>query len=121
MNWPVTIRWCNWQTNCSLFIFFPTDKYNKDPTDSARVDDFISLNQNLFRTLAICGLIETAFKSLIDICEDDHELDSRRGGAEFWANQVAGGFILFKEVKRLFKAKKDKVHNLPEICTWVHF
>lgn len=88
-----------------------TEKYNKKSEDDAgRVNDFISLNQNLFRTLAICGLIETAFKTLIDICEDEHDVDERRGGAEFWANQIASGFILFKEVKRLFKTKKDKVN-----------
>lgn len=71
--------------------------------------DFVGLHQNLYRSMAICGYIETSFRILVDICEDDHEEDTRRRGAQFWANQIATGFILFKEVKRLFKAKKDKV------------
>lgn len=73
------------------------------------VDEFVGLHQNLFRLFAIAGFINTLFERLIMICEDDREKSYLREGASFWAVQIADGFILFKEFKKVYKAKKEKV------------
>lgn len=44
------------------------------------------------------------------ICEDEQEKPYLREAASFWALQIVDGFILFKEFKKVYKAKKEKVH-----------
>lgn len=73
-----------------------------------RIGELVALHQNLFRALAVCGLVEPCFQALIALCEDEHAPEQRRRGAQFWANRVAEGFALFKRVKRVFKAKKER-------------
>lgn len=46
------------------------------------------------------------------ISENKHEPEKRRLGASFWANQIATGFIVFRQVKRVFKTKKEKVSHM---------
>lgn len=77
-------------------------------TTQQRVNELIAQHQNLFRSLAVCGFIETFFGCLVAICEDEHESEERRRGAQFWAEQVVSGFILFKEVKRAFRTRKER-------------
>lgn len=83
---------------------------NEDTDEEIRSNsaDFVNQHQNLFRSLATGGLIEICFQSLIQICEDEHETAVRRLGAQFWANQIVSGFLIFKEVKRVYKRKKEK-------------
>lgn len=76
---------------------------------SNRLDDFIGLHQNLFRLFAVAGFINTLFERLVTICEDDSEQPYLREAAHFWATQIADGFILFKQFKRVYKSKKEKV------------
>lgn len=83
--------------------------------NSAKVDDFIGLHQNLFRLFAIAGFINTLFERFVMICEDECEKPFLRKAASFWAIQVADGFILFKEFKKVFKRKKEKV------CCYLQF
>lgn len=73
------------------------------------MDEFVGLHQNLFRLFAIAGFIDTLFGRLISICEDDREKMYFREGAAFWTVQIADGFISFKEFKKIYKAKKEKV------------
>lgn len=76
---------------------------------SNRLDDFIGLHQNLIRLFAVAGFINTLFERLVMICEDDNEQPYLREAAHFWATHMADGFIFFKEFKRAYKTKKDKV------------
>lgn len=98
---------------CDCKYFFETaSKFNNLDDDNGRVpravSDFIGLHQNLFRSMAVCGIIDTFFKALIDICENDHESDVRRSGASFWTNNIVDGFTLLRDVKRVLKNRKEK-------------
>ncbi|KAJ6642527.1 Esterase SG1, partial [Pseudolycoriella hygida] len=98
---------------CNCKYFFETASKFVNTNDgsgksSKAVTDFIGLHQNLFRSMAICSIIDTFFKSLIDICENDHESDIRRSGASFWINKIVDGFTLLRDVKKLLKNKKEK-------------
>lgn len=100
---------------CDCKYFFETASqfynFNEDKVPKA-VSDFVGLHQNLFRSMALCGIIDTFFKALIDICENDHESDVRRSGASFWTNKIVDGFTLLRDVKRVLKNRKDKVETL---------
>lgn len=72
---------------------------------------FVGLHQNIFRSMAVCGFIELFFKSLINMCENEHETDTRRMGAMFWTRKIVDGFLLLRDVKRVLKKRKEKVNN----------
>lgn len=69
---------------------------------------FIGIHQNLFRLFAICDFINVMFMRLLYICEDELEEDFKRKAASFWSNEIATGFLVFKEFKNVYKAKKEK-------------
>lgn len=100
--------YCDVLFQCKYFIDTAAKYTGASSGTTIQQKEFISLHQNLFRSMAICGFIETCFKTLMDICEDEHELTKRRRGASFWANEITIGFIAFKDLKNMFKAKKDK-------------
>lgn len=104
------IIFCEALLRCQFFMASAAAAQQPKRTDAQqqRIVELVALHQNLFRALAICGLVETCFHALIALCEDEHETAVRRSGAQFWANRVAEGFALFKQVKRVFKAKKER-------------
>lgn len=96
--------------DCKYFFETASQFYNfSDDKVPKTVSDFVGLHQNLFRSLAVCGIIDTFFKALIDICENDRQSDVRRSGASFWTNKIVDGFTLLRDVKRVLKNRKDKV------------
>lgn len=103
---------CHVLLQCPFFMATAASYSTVDATSSAdlrgHAADFVNQHQNLFRSLAICGFIEPCFHRLVQICEDDHESAVRRSGAQFWANQIAAGFLLFVDVKRAFKKRKER-------------
>lgn len=72
---------------------------------------FVGIHQNLFRMFAICDFINAVFMRLITVCEDELEDEYRKQAASFWANEIATGFLVFKEFKMLYKKKKEKVSD----------
>lgn len=74
-----------------------------------QVSKFIGLHQNLFRLLAISDFINIFFKRFVSLCEDNAEDETHRKVASFWANEIAAGFISFKELKNVYKLRKEKV------------
>lgn len=73
---------------------------------------FIGIHQNLFRLFAICDFINAVFMRLLLICEDEIEEEYRKKAASFWANEIATGFLVFKEFKNIYKMKKEKVRTI---------
>lgn len=102
---------------CDCKYFFETaSKFNNLDDNNGKVpravSDFVGLHQDLFRSMALCGIIDTFFKALIDICENDHESEIRRAGACFWTNKIVDGFTLLRDFKRKVKNKKEKVNSM---------
>lgn len=99
---------------CKCKYFFETASQLRNSDDingkvPKEVSDFIGLHQNLFRSMAICGIIDPFFKTLVTICENDREGDIRRWGASFWANKIVDGYKMLRDIKRVVKNRKDKV------------
>lgn len=76
---------------------------------------FVGIHQNLFRMFAICGFINAVFMRFIAVCEDELEDEYRKKAASFWANEIATGFLVFKEFKMLYKKKKEKVRDFKKL------
>lgn len=72
---------------------------------------FIAIHQNLFRMFAICDFINAIFMRLFMVCEDPLEEEYRKRAASFWIEEIATGFLVFKELKMLYKTKKEKVSD----------
>lgn len=73
---------------------------------------FIGIHQNLFRMFAICDFINSIFMRFVNVCEDELEEEYQKQAASFWAQEIATGFLVFKEFKMLYKRKKEKVKTL---------
>lgn len=81
---------------------------NRSSAECQQTAEFITLHQNLFRSIAICGFVRPCFDFLLAICENGHETVERRLAASFWAHEIVTGFIIFKEIKRICKTKKER-------------
>lgn len=93
--------------NSSYLINRSADIYRGDSKDEQ--SKFIGLHQNLFRLFAICDYVNVFFIRFIAMCEDELEEEHIRKAASFWANEIANGFINFKQFKHFHKTKKEKV------------
>lgn len=90
------------------YFFKRSAEYYQSQLDKAR---FVGLHQNLFRLFAICDYINALFVQLVEMCEDVHEDDAQRRAASFWSLEIVTGFVVFKQFKNEYKAKKEKNVN----------
>lgn len=95
--------------DCQYFMKRSAEYYKTTNNDEKA--KFIGIHQNLFRMFAICGFINAVFIRLLNICEDDLEEEYLKMAASFWINQIATGFLVFKEFKTLYKMKREKVKH----------
>lgn len=93
--------------DCSYFMNRSAEIYRVESKDE--LSKFVGLHQNLFRLFAICDYVNVIFIRFITICENELEEDHIRRAASFWANEIATGFINFKQFKHFYKAKKERV------------
>ncbi|XP_061398578.1 uncharacterized protein LOC133334304 [Musca vetustissima] len=77
--------------------------------DSAKeLESLITVNQTLFRMLAIHGFLDDLFYALIDIAESPIVEANKRASASFWAVQIIKGFKAFRQCKQMYKAEMDE-------------
>lgn len=99
--------------DCSYFMNRSADIYQRGSKDER--SKFIGLHQNMFRLFAICDYVNVIFIRFIAMCEDELEEEHIRKAASFWANEIATGFINFKQFKHFYKTKKEKVSSMRSI------
>lgn len=102
--------YCDVLFDCQYFMKRSAEHYKNETTKEAK-DKFIGIHQNLFRMFAICDFINAIFMRLLATCEDDSEDENFKRAACFWANEIVTGFLVFKELKMLYKAKREKVNG----------
>lgn len=99
--------YCDVLFDCQYFMKRSADYYKT--TNKEEKAKFIGIHQNLFRMFAICDFINAVFLRLLNICEDDLQEDYLKKASSFWINEIATGFLVFKEFKMLYKTKREKV------------
>lgn len=102
--------YCDVLFGCEYFMKRSAE-YSALATNKEEKIKFIGVHQNLFRMFAICDFINAVFMRLLAVCEDDAEDEYLKNAASFWANEIATGFLVFKEFKMLYKSKKENVSN----------
>ncbi|XP_031640748.1 uncharacterized protein LOC116352352 [Contarinia nasturtii] len=98
--------YCDVLFECQYFMKRSAEHYKTSNKDEK--SKFIGIHQNLFRMLAICDFINTLFMRMLNICEDELEDEYLKKAASFWTNEIATGFLVFKEFKMLYKMKREK-------------
>lgn len=102
--------YCDVLFECQYFMKRSAEHYKTTNKDEKA--KFIGIHQNLFRMFAICDFINTVFMRMLNICEDDLEDECLKKATSFWTNEIATGFLVFKEFKMLYKIKREKVRFL---------
>lgn len=99
--------------NCEYFTKRSAECYrhNAQQSDSQTIK-FIGIHQNLFRMFAICDFINSIFLRFVYLCEDVMANVDDKCTASFWAQEIATGFLVFKEFKQLYKRKKENVSGI---------
>lgn len=97
--------------DCEYFMKRSAEYYRSMKSKQCDNDaiKFIGIHQNLFRMFAICDFINSIFLRFIHLCEDDTANIDAKCTASFWAQEIATGFLVFKEFKMLYKRKKENV------------
>lgn len=95
---------CDYFTKRSAQYFMTPNKEDKVK--------FIGIHQNLFRMLAICDFINAIFMRFVNVCEDNLVDEYQKKASSFWAQEIANGFLIFKQFKMLYKRKKENVSQL---------
>lgn len=99
--------YCDVLFNCQYFMKRSAKYWST--TNKEEKSKFIGIHQNVFRMFAICDFINAVFMRFLVVCEDDGEDEYQKKASSFWANEIATGFLVFKEFKMLYKTKKEKV------------
>lgn len=94
--------------DCVHFMKRSAECYRAPNGDNQTIK-FIGIHQNLFRMFAICDFINSIFLRLVYLCEEDMANADEKSTASFWAQEIATGFLTFKEFKLLYKRKKESV------------
>lgn len=95
--------------DCEYFMKRSAEYYRTKNCDDNQTIKFIGIHQNLFRMFAICDFINSIFLRFVHLCEDDTANDAEKCTASFWAQEIATGFLVFKEFKILYKRKRENV------------
>lgn len=101
--------------DCEYFVKRSAEYYRSmSKSEQQQAIKFIGIHQNLFRMFAICDFINSMFLRLVHLCEDETANVDERCAASFWAQEIATGFLVFKEFKMLYKRKKENVIEFSE-------
>lgn len=92
------------QIFCSYLL---NSKYFLISAGTSNEENLTLLHQSLFRQMASLGFVKDCFLSLIEICENPHELSERCKGAAFWANKIVEASMVFKEFKQTCKNDRE--------------
>uniref|UniRef100_A0A1I8PFS5 Uncharacterized protein n=1 Tax=Stomoxys calcitrans TaxID=35570 RepID=A0A1I8PFS5_STOCA len=83
--------------------------------DSAKeMESLITVNQTLFRMLAIYGFLDDLFLAFIEIAENPIADTTKRLASSFWAVQIINGFKAFQKCKQMYKAEMDENTKIKE-------
>lgn len=100
--------------DCEYFMKRSAECYRTKAQCDHQTIKFIGIHQNLFRMFAICDFINSVFLRFVHLCEDDTANADEKCTASFWAQEIATGFLVFKEFKMLYKRKRENVSQLTE-------
>ncbi|KAH8314657.1 hypothetical protein KR074_006504 [Drosophila pseudoananassae] len=78
-------------------------------------DEIVAATQELFRLLAMQGIIEKFFTVLVQMTENANEADEKRLGAGYWALKMIQTFVMLSRMKRMYKEELDLNPNLKPV------
>lgn len=101
--------------DCEYFMKRSAECYRLKSQSDNQTIKFIGIHQNLFRMFAICDFINSIFLRFVHLCEDETANSDEKCTASFWAQEIATGFLVFKEFKMLYKRKRENVSQLKRV------